>query len=77
VELFRHWVDRHAEAVDLSEVVDGELVPCHGDFSPQNVLVGPGGFALIDWDKLQLADPARDIAYTRAWCWAEAIRHQR
>lgn len=50
------------------------LVPSHGDFSPRNVLVAPGRFALIDWDRFQWADPARDVAYTGVWCWARALR---
>lgn len=70
-------IRRALTILEVTEVVDGELVPCHGDFSPRNVLVGPGGLALIDWDKLQLADPARDIAYTGAWCWAAALRQKR
>ncbi|MEP6471624.1 MAG: phosphotransferase, partial [Acidobacteriota bacterium] len=53
---------------------DSTLVPCHGDFSPRNVLVSPGRSALIDWDRFQLADPARDIAHFGAWCWAERVR---
>lgn len=50
------------------------LVPSHGDFSPRNVLVAPGRFALIDWDRFQWADPARDVAYAGVWCWARALR---
>ncbi len=72
-----------ALAVPISSVVDflrsrpmrdSTLVPCHGDFSPRNVLVSPGRSALIDWDRFQLADPARDIAHFGAWCWAERVR---
>lgn len=50
------------------------LVPSHGDFSPRNVIVSSGRFALIDWDRFQWADPARDVAYTGVWCWARALR---
>lgn len=50
------------------------LVPSHGDFSPRNVLVAPGRFALIDWDRFQWAEPARDVAYAGVWCWARALR---
>ncbi|MEO8348160.1 MAG: phosphotransferase [Acidobacteriota bacterium] len=53
------------------------LVPSHGDFSPRNVLVAPGRLALIDWDRFQWAEPARDVAYAGVWCWARALRDGR
>ena len=62
------------EALESVGAQDGELVPCHGDFSPRNVLVGPERCALIDWDRFQLADPARDVAHFGAWCWVERAR---
>lgn len=67
-------LSRVAEAMEASRPRDAELVPCHGDFSPRNVLVGPNRHVLIDWDRLQLADPARDVAYFGTWCWAQALR---
>ena len=66
-----------AEALEGAEVEEPELVPCHGDFSPRNVLVGADRLALIDWDRLQRADPARDLAYFGAWCWTWALRQGR
>lgn len=65
---------RVAEALEEHRARDAELVPCHGDFSPRNVLVGPARHALIDWDRLQLADPARDVAYFGTWCWVRGLR---
>ena len=65
------------EALEAVQVEDVELVPCHGDFSPRNILVAPYRLALIDWDRLQRADPARDIAYFGAWCWVWALRQRR
>lgn len=62
------------EALESLPAKDRELVPCHGDFSPRNVLVAPERSALIDWDRLQLADPARDVAYFGTWCWAQRVR---
>jgi len=62
-----------AEQIGRARPADGELVPGHGDFSPRNVLVGPATAALIDFDRLQLADPARDVAYFAAWCWAWGV----
>jgi aminoglycoside phosphotransferase (APT) family kinase protein len=71
------YKEEYAATVDALEgtgVEDAELVPCHGDFSPRNVLVAPQGLALIDWDRLRRADPARDIAYMGCWYWASTIR---
>ena len=65
---------RVAQALEASRPRDAELVPCHGDFSPRNVLVGDARLALIDWDRLQLADPARDVAYFGTWCWVQGLR---
>jgi len=67
-------LSRVAAALEASRPADAELVPCHGDFSPRNVLVGNARHTLIDWDRLQLADPARDIAYFGTWCWVQALR---
>lgn len=50
---------------------DGEfLVVSHGDFSPRNVLDGAESLVLIDFDRLQMAGPGRDVGYLAAWCWA-------
>jgi aminoglycoside phosphotransferase (APT) family kinase protein len=49
------------------------LVPSHGDFSPRNVLASPAGLVLIDFDRLQNAEPARDIAYWGAWTWVTQL----
>src|SRR2546425_12103835 len=65
------------EALEAAQVEDLELAPCHGDFSPQNVLVGPDRVVLIDWDHLQRADPTRDITQMGTWCWVWALRQKR
>jgi Ser/Thr protein kinase RdoA (MazF antagonist) len=42
----------------------------HGDFSPRNVLIDENGhLSLIDFDRVQMASPARDVAYWGAWLW--------
>ena len=38
------------------------LVPAHGDFHVDQLLIGPGGIAVIDFDQMCLAAPALDIA---------------
>jgi hypothetical protein len=35
----------------------------HGDFSPKNVLVGPDGLWVIDWEVAHVGDPVFDLAY--------------
>jgi hypothetical protein len=67
-------VERVVAALEESRRKERELVPGHGDFSPRNVLVGPDGSVLIDWDRFQLADPARDVAYFGTWCWVDRLR---
>ena len=61
------------DAVEAAQPGDLELVCSHGDFSPRNVLAGRGSYALIDWDRLKMADPARDVAHYGAWCWLRAL----
>jgi hypothetical protein len=56
---------------------DHELVPNHGDCSPRNVLVTADRLVMIDWDRLQLADPARDVAYFGLWNWKQDLRQGR
>lgn len=67
--------DRALEAIRAAwaDTEPGPLVPSHGDFSPRNVLVGPSRLALIDFDRMQLAEPARDLAYWSAWVWVTAV----
>jgi hypothetical protein len=64
------------DAVEAAQPSDWELVCSHGDFSPRNVLAGPARYALIDWDRLKPADPARDVAHYGAWCWLREL-HRR
>ena len=78
-ELAPEYAARYRAAVDAVEEAqpgDRELVCSHGDFSPRNVLAGRRRYALIDWDRLRLADPARDIAHYGAWCWLRALHHR-
>ncbi|MGG5258219.1 glycosyltransferase [Phycicoccus avicenniae] len=61
-------------AVDAIEAAwegttSGPLVPNHGDFSPRNVHATESQVALIDLDRLQLAERERDLAYWCAWLW--------
>jgi aminoglycoside phosphotransferase len=64
------------DAVEAAQPDHAELLCCHGDFSPRNVLRAPDRYALIDWDRLKRSDPARDIAHYGAWCWLRAM-HER
>jgi aminoglycoside phosphotransferase (APT) family kinase protein len=60
-----------------ARVKDSELVCAHGDFSARNVLVTEQRLVLIDWDRLQQADPARDVTYFAVWPWREAVQSGR
>jgi Phosphotransferase enzyme family len=64
------------DAIEAAQPGDRELVCSHGDFSPRNVLAGTTRYALIDWDRLKPADPARDVAHYGAWCWLRALHHR-
>lgn len=75
-ELAPEYADGYCAAVDAVERAqpgDRELVCSHGDFSPRNVLLGRTRYALIDWDRLKPADPARDVAHYGAWCWLRRL----
>ena len=66
-----------ADTIEGQRVRDTELVPSHGDFSPRNVLVAPDRFVLIDWDRFQFADPARDVVYFGISTWLPRLRRGR
>ena len=70
-------VEPVVQALHERRVKDTELICSHGDFSARNVLISPGRTALIDWDRLQQADPARDVTYFAVWPWREAIQRGR
>ena len=48
-----------ARAAAFDEPADA---PVHGDLHDANVLVGPDSWWIIDWDDLELGDPAKDLA---------------
>ncbi|HEY6170077.1 MAG TPA: aminoglycoside phosphotransferase family protein [Verrucomicrobiae bacterium] len=70
-------MQRAVDLLEVGRVGDSELVPSHGDFSPRNILVAPGRLALIDFDRFQMADPCRDLAYLGTSDWADALRRGR
>jgi Ser/Thr protein kinase RdoA (MazF antagonist) len=53
----------------------GQLVVCHGDVHPGNVLVAADGPVLIDWDLLCVGPPAWDHAALATWTarWGGAV----
>ncbi len=63
------------ERVDASRPDEEHLVVSHGDFSPRNVLEAADRLVLIDFDRLQMAGPGRDVGYLGAWCWATIAQH--
>jgi Ser/Thr protein kinase RdoA (MazF antagonist) len=42
----------------------GELIESHLDVAPSNVLLGPDGLVLLDWDDVGAAHPDRELAST-------------
>lgn len=49
------------------------VVAGHGDFSPDQVLLGPAGPVLIDLEGAHLAPAGRDLAHWEAWDWATQL----
>jgi len=47
----------------LEQLPDGTAL-CHGDFHPENVLVGELGVYVIDWPNAMRGNPVADIART-------------
>lgn len=46
----------------LAQLDDGAYGVCHYDFHPDNVLVGPEGWVVIDWLTVAVGPPAADLA---------------
>jgi aminoglycoside phosphotransferase (APT) family kinase protein len=71
-------VQEAVAAMEANRPKDGLLVPSHGDCSPRNVLMSEGErLVLIDWERFQMADPARDLAYFATWGWPEQLKRGR
>lgn len=55
-----HAVTRRLAACGVAD--DGRVVPIHGDFYNEQVLVGARGIAFLDFDESRLGDPHVDLA---------------
>jgi aminoglycoside phosphotransferase (APT) family kinase protein len=69
-------VQEAVEAIEANRPKDSSLVPSHGDCSPRNVLAGER-LVFIDWERFQMADPARDVAYFATWAWPDQLKRGR
>lgn len=47
----------------VEELLDARRCLVHGDFSPKNVLVGPGSLWVIDFEVAHFGDPVFDLAF--------------
>lgn len=45
----------------------------HGDWSPKNVLAGPSGVWVVDWEVAQAGDPAFDVAFMLTHLFLKAV----
>jgi ATP-binding cassette, subfamily B, bacterial len=63
----RPRLDRLLGTLAASMPKDADLVPSHGDFNARQLLVGPGGFAVTDFDEFCLAPAALDPATYAAY----------
>lgn len=67
-------VARVADRLEAATPGEPELVPSHGDLGPANVLIRASGPALVDFDRLQVADPLRDLTYLGGWYCVRALQ---
>lgn len=56
-------VQREALLQHMEHLPDGTAL-CHGDFHPENVLVGEKGVFVVDWPNAMQGNPLADIART-------------
>lgn len=56
-------IDRLTVLSLLDRLPDGDTL-CHNDFHPLNVLMGPGGPVIIDWESTSLGNPCADVVRT-------------
>ncbi|MDX8355653.1 phosphotransferase family protein [Cognatiyoonia sp. IB215182] len=56
-------LELHAKrlAAELPPLAANGSTPLHGDFSPDQVLIGLSGARIVDWDRAALGNPARDL----------------
>jgi aminoglycoside phosphotransferase (APT) family kinase protein len=54
---------RSAARARLGNLPQGDRV-CHGDFHPDNVLLGDGGPMIVDWGPASCGHPCADVAWT-------------
>jgi aminoglycoside phosphotransferase (APT) family kinase protein len=48
---------------------------CHGDYSPKNLLIHPGGFTLVDYETAHRGDPAMDLGFFLSHLLLKAFYH--
>ncbi|SDL34320.1 hypothetical protein SAMN04488242_1124 [Tessaracoccus oleiagri] len=59
--LDEHLGRRARRLVEEADLTETDLVPAHGDFSADQVAIGPGGVWLLDFDRYRLAPRLKDL----------------
>jgi aminoglycoside phosphotransferase (APT) family kinase protein len=72
-DLAAHYADAVSLIAAWPPVAELPVVN-HGDFSPRNLLDAGDRLVLIDFDRLQMAGPGRDVGYLAAWCWVTQLQ---
>jgi aminoglycoside phosphotransferase (APT) family kinase protein len=61
-----HWLQPSLTWLQQNEPHIPQLVICHGDFHPLNILMEGGKISgILDWSSFQISDPAHDVASTK------------
>ncbi len=76
---YRHVARAHADLASALQHLVASLAEhprclVHGDFSPKNILVHPGGLTLVDFEVGHFGDPAFDLGFFLSHVVLKAIR---
>jgi len=61
VEKLATMLSSNANTHKLESINAAQLVPCHNDLNPWNVIIGQEGWTTLDWEFVGLNDPLFDL----------------